>query len=569
MARFYPLFIRRSDGKIEVKDRHKQLERNEPTEEQLDRRPDAAGMCDFYREVGVEEQKHLDWRRKLAGMLAKDLGHSDPDKGFILAAFPENYRLYEHVKKSADESKAKSVKTHAGGGNERQDAYLYGHPTGRKKRYRSPADFYLHLYWLATDEEGDPDNCACKMCCPEEIDEKLLNPPKTEPATADVVDTKSASATKTSTAAAPTTQKVPKVQRTPSQSSVTSTQTVQSQPNPRAESGPVINDTQRKDLAPDSQLFRQGELVWFDRGDAWGLGVLKQRDRSNTISTYIVQPLSHPFSHPGVLQVGDHQLRPWLAWSVPDYMHQGLNVSDMTYWTADWEGIRAGRYGQGELEVDASIMAAKAIDLSYTPTDKASSHARADGVIETSYHGLYLGAERVWKGDILRLNSNNGTDIMVISNIIEQSASPQAPPQQVVIRGDIWSLRQSSGSAGHPNLSQLPIRLANDLMRRNASTLAVRGFTSTYIRAATEANIDLSAIRGRWYAAEKLGPVLLGVEATEQALAHAELGEMGTRLNSRLNCQKRGADGSMPAQVRCASRVGALGNAVPKGFQII
>jgi len=47
------------------------------------------------------------------------------DNGYILAAFPENYRLYEHVKKTEKDGKTEvKNKTHAGGGNDRQDAYL-------------------------------------------------------------------------------------------------------------------------------------------------------------------------------------------------------------------------------------------------------------------------------------------------------------------------------------------------------------------------------------------------------------------------------------------------------------
>ena len=58
-------------------------------------------------------------------------------------------------------------KTHAGGNYDRQDAYLYGHPQGKRKKYRSPADFFPHVLWLATDPEGDPKNCSCKICSPD------------------------------------------------------------------------------------------------------------------------------------------------------------------------------------------------------------------------------------------------------------------------------------------------------------------------------------------------------------------------------------------------------------------
>ena len=77
MARFYPLYVRRSDGKLEVIGHHKRKELNQPTPEQLNKKPDSNGISDYYREVAIDETKHLDWRRKLGGMLARELGWSD------------------------------------------------------------------------------------------------------------------------------------------------------------------------------------------------------------------------------------------------------------------------------------------------------------------------------------------------------------------------------------------------------------------------------------------------------------------------------------------------------------
>ena len=73
MAPFYPLYIRRSDGKLEVASGQRKREKNEPTAEQLDRTPDAKGVSDFYRQVVSDEVKNIDWRRKLGGMLAREL----------------------------------------------------------------------------------------------------------------------------------------------------------------------------------------------------------------------------------------------------------------------------------------------------------------------------------------------------------------------------------------------------------------------------------------------------------------------------------------------------------------
>jgi hypothetical protein len=77
MTRFYPLYVRRSDGKLEVISKGKRSEVNQPTDEQLDQKPDSNGISDYYREVGIDESKHLDWRRKLGGMLARELDWKD------------------------------------------------------------------------------------------------------------------------------------------------------------------------------------------------------------------------------------------------------------------------------------------------------------------------------------------------------------------------------------------------------------------------------------------------------------------------------------------------------------
>lgn len=77
MARFYPVYARRSDGKFEVVSKGKRTEINQPTDDQLDQKPDKDGISDYYREVGLTEQKHLDWRRKLGGMLARELQWKD------------------------------------------------------------------------------------------------------------------------------------------------------------------------------------------------------------------------------------------------------------------------------------------------------------------------------------------------------------------------------------------------------------------------------------------------------------------------------------------------------------
>jgi hypothetical protein len=49
-------------------------EKNEPTSDQLDPKPDKEGVSDFYRLLSPNDTKHLDWRRKLGGMLIREIG---------------------------------------------------------------------------------------------------------------------------------------------------------------------------------------------------------------------------------------------------------------------------------------------------------------------------------------------------------------------------------------------------------------------------------------------------------------------------------------------------------------
>ena len=75
MAPFVALYISRSDGKLEgTSAKTNKKERNEPTAEQLDDTPDSRGISDFYKKLEIGDAKEVDWRRKLGGMLMKEIG---------------------------------------------------------------------------------------------------------------------------------------------------------------------------------------------------------------------------------------------------------------------------------------------------------------------------------------------------------------------------------------------------------------------------------------------------------------------------------------------------------------
>lgn len=44
-------------------------------------------------------------------------------------------------------------------------------------------------------------------------------------------------------------------------------------------------------------IYRLGEVVWFNKGVAWGLGVIAKRQEVNAMPRYLIQPLSNPLRH--------------------------------------------------------------------------------------------------------------------------------------------------------------------------------------------------------------------------------------------------------------------------------
>lgn len=101
---FIPLFPRRSDGKEIITQKGTSI-KNRPNAQQLDKTPNAQGQSDYYRLIDYDEPKHLDWRKKLGGMLLREIGgkqYEDKWQQCLLWDLPNGYCLYEHIKSKAD-----------------------------------------------------------------------------------------------------------------------------------------------------------------------------------------------------------------------------------------------------------------------------------------------------------------------------------------------------------------------------------------------------------------------------------------------------------------------------------
>lgn len=516
---------------------------------------------------------------------------SHTDNGCILATFPEGYRLYEHVKKTEKDGQTEvKTKTHAGGGNDRQDAYLYGHPTGRRKRFRSPADFFPHLLWLCTDESGDSDNCGCKICSPEDIESVIpgAKNAKTEKSVKQEVVPPKPVVNQTST---PAPQLLPQVQAALPQHQQQPQPQQQRQPQSQPMAAPLPSaksPDQQEDRRYGSFMYRPGEVVWFSRVQAWGLGVVLRRWKSSAGQvSYTVQPLSYPGGPSvAVTKTSEFDMRPWLAWSVPAFTHPGLNtVNELPRFdTIDWNALRRGVYGTGgDLEVDGSILAAKSIDSTYTPLGQTQSSEVEPGTTETRYEGMYLGGEKIWVGEPVRLAPGSGTDVLVIHSIVERrktaAMTGQIIQQSAYLVGDHYSLVNiqhndpNTPTPAAPNMNpHLPERLTQDLAYRNAQSIHVKRVASYWKLVRNQAQVDLPSIKGRWYEASILLPILQGQQVFDSMLAKGDVQEASLWMNSRGDCQNANRPVNAPKlgnqNFRKPTRREALGHAIPAGVEI-
>lgn len=328
---------------------------------------------------------------------------------------------------------------------------------------------------------------------------------------------------------------------------------------------------QQTDLSYHRFLCRTGEVVWFFRPktSAWGLGLVVRRwalkDTPNNRS-YLIQPLSHPFESPAQeLVTTDDHVKPWLAWSAPSctfpYLQQNPHLS---YDQVDWRALESGQFGEGIASVDASIMAAKAIDSTYTLFERLKTST--DGAHELRhYNGIYLGAEKIWCGEAVRLRLGSGSDLMVITDIIEriypQTKPNTPPPTSVSIVGDIYSYAtldvpdiSNPPKPPQQNLN-LPTRMVYDMTWRNRVLVPLTRSMAWWKLIYGGSRLDIAEIKGRWYETS-----LLFQEPFTKAVKNGEGGN-GIWMNSRGDATGLGKN----AGVVRPDRIAAFGQSVPKG----
>ncbi|KAH0389293.1 hypothetical protein KCU92_g206, partial [Aureobasidium melanogenum] len=294
-------------------------------------------------------------------------------------------------------------------------------------------------------------------------------------------------------------------------------------------------------------------------------------------------PLSFP-DHPtqSVTITRDRDLRPWLAWSVPPYTHQALNqVSHPLHYSSfDFNALAQGKYGPGTTEIDASIMAAKAIDATYTPFCP-SSRSETQSYTEIRWDAIYLGAEKIWVNEPVRLAAPAGQEaprVLVVRAIVERSQkSSQQAYSSVSFIGDVYVMlpapmepitmsRAPNGIVSGSDTTNVPLRLIEDIRRRNIATIQAKGKAYQWKLLERNKVVDLKEVKGRWYESTLFLPILLPRQADEyeERVREGVIPEVLVLMNGHGDCNKDPNDHRrLLPDVRAATREQAWGKAVP------
>jgi hypothetical protein len=299
-------------------------------------------------------------------------------------------------------------------------------------------------------------------------------------------------------------------------------------------------------------LYRPGELVWFNKNiTTWGLAVISGRQCKDGSARYLLQPLSHPLHHPSAVSRDQDLLRPWLAWSVPAVGNQSLQ--NAKYDQVPWEQI-IPHYPTDPV-VDGSILAAAAIDSSFSLFQQDKAALSNSG--EKFYKGLYLGAEKIWVFEPVRLRGpGEGIYVMVIKKIIEVPNAPVGA--EVVLRGDVYTLTRIPAPIQDRDL---PRRMEDDLDFRNKVEQTPRNpLYNDWRIMEPNARKLLADVKGRWYETEHLLPILQGRAEFDSNVENHIVGDCGVWMNSRNDMKA--------PDVKQKDRRSTIGRAVPEHFRV-
>ncbi|KAM0420603.1 hypothetical protein ACHAPT_011650 [Fusarium lateritium] len=537
--------------------------------------------------LAEDDPRFVEWRVKLGILLKQELC-PNPDEGNPwLVHFPRGYWLYEKSK----------------------HLWVSGYPI-KAKLFKSPQEFAVHLIWLLSTSMDYRDCCCAHCNASNYIkgganaDDLIIThePPKVEkippkvtpvplppmpgrpPLKPNNAGSRQSSAQPTPATTAqnspappatvahqPPVQPQPQVQIQPQPQPIQpqpQTQVQQPQQQIQPQPQPQPQQQQQPQLQPQPQaqaqavpqgqpqpiqwalksavLFRSGELVWYQNGNTWRLGVIA----ASANGRHEVMPIGHGLVQQNNVSKTDGDMRPFYAFTVPPVTLPELK--DMEFDGVPWEALLKGAADGNRREMialDASKMAAVMIDYSYSLWSPLSEDPNSKPV---TYYGCFFGAERVEIGDAMRLRSLPAelnvpaeTGVLGLRFIFTTKDFPGA----VFFRGHIYQLV----SEDKPNVvrdEHLPIALRHESQWRHS----VGAQRWRYALVKENVVFKEQSIRGRFYPTHRLMPILNPGEFRD-AVSKGRVDDLYAHLNNRM-------DGAGRYLGRKVNRIGTLGASV-------
>lgn len=308
-------------------------------------------------------------------------------------------------------------------------------------------------------------------------------------------------------------------------------------------------------------LFRAGELVWYQTGNTWRLGIVASPPNG---TVFDLLPLGHATVPQVNVSKAEADLRPFYCYSVPSV--DIADLKDKTFDDIPWEGMfqSAGNNSvrRDLLNLDASKMAASKVDFSHSLWTRRGDDPTGKAV---SYFGCFFGAERLEIGDTVRVKmagaeaNSNPTTVMGLLHIFTSADYPGS----IFFRGPIYQLAKGPGVAGtviDDEKDKLPLAMQDEI-RWRAQATGSRQWCWVLVK--DNVVFKEQSIRGRFYPTHRLMPIYNPNEFRGLAAGAQQLRDQHIYLNNRMD----GAGGRHIG--RKANRMNTLGACVPPTARVV
>lgn len=307
-------------------------------------------------------------------------------------------------------------------------------------------------------------------------------------------------------------------------------------------------------------LFRAGEAVWFKNLNSWRVGMIV-----TTSPTLSIIPFSYPLYPLQEVAKEETDVRPFLAYSIPQINNALQDLSGRDLSQIDWQSLleRLGIHGdptrmQG-LAIEATKLAALRVDQCYS-----TFNALPEPVQDyDTFGGVFLGAEKICVGEAIRIKLQEQQEqaaekgvpvVMVVTRILVGKTS-----NALFFEGSLWKLQHFALAQPTqiPNPGPLPSTMLGEKEFRD-SILQSRGWRVQWMMMSQNISVNESGVRGRFYETRRLTPIL-NPEKFQDMIQQKHVEDIQALLNNR-------GDSKGPYVGRVANRAQAVAGAIPPGM---